>query len=41
MQQAYEGMKTLIAAEVLCTYPDHNKPFKIYTDHPTINLEHA
>ncbi len=25
-------MKTLMAAEVLCACPDHNKPFKIYTD---------
>jgi hypothetical protein len=25
-------MKALTAAEVLCAYPDHNKPFKIYTD---------
>jgi hypothetical protein len=32
MQQAFEEMKGLMAAEVLCAYPDHNKPFKIYTD---------
>jgi hypothetical protein len=25
-------MKAIMAAEVLCAYPDHNKPFKIYTD---------
>jgi hypothetical protein len=32
MHQAFEEMKALIAAEVLSAYPDHNKPFKIYTD---------
>jgi hypothetical protein len=32
MQKAVEEMKALMAAEVLCAYPDHNMPFKIYTD---------
>ncbi len=32
MWKAFEEMKALTAAEVLCAYPDHNKPFKIYTD---------
>jgi hypothetical protein len=32
MQKAVEEMKALMAAEVLCAYPDHNKPFKIYTN---------
>jgi hypothetical protein len=32
MQKAFEDMKALIAAEVLCAYPDLNNPFKIYND---------
>jgi hypothetical protein len=32
MQKAFEEMKALMSAEVLCAYPDHNKPLKIYTD---------
>jgi hypothetical protein len=32
MQKASEEMKDLMAAEVLCAYLNHNKPFKIYTD---------
>ncbi len=30
MQKAFEEMKALMAAEVLCAYPDQNKPFKIW-----------
>ncbi len=32
MQKVFEEMKALMAAEVLCACPDHNKPFKIYID---------
>jgi hypothetical protein len=32
MQQVFEEMRAFMAAEVLCAYPDHNKPFKIYTN---------
>jgi hypothetical protein len=32
IQKAFDQMKALMAADVLCAYPDHNKLFKIYTD---------
>jgi RNase H-like domain found in reverse transcriptase len=31
-QQAFLQMKTLIAQDAMLTYPDHNKPFHIFTD---------
>jgi hypothetical protein len=30
--KAFEEMKALMVAEVLCAYPNHNKPLKIDTD---------
>ncbi len=34
MQKAFDQMTALMAADadVLCAYPDHNKPFHIFTD---------
>jgi hypothetical protein len=31
-QKAFNQMKELMAADVLCAYPDHNKPFHIFND---------
>jgi hypothetical protein len=32
MQKAFDQMKASMAADVLCAYPNHNKPFHIFTD---------
>jgi hypothetical protein len=32
LQKALNQMKALTAADVLCAYPNHNKPFHIFTD---------
>ena len=32
MQKAFDQMKALMATDLMCAYPDHNKLFKIYTD---------
>ncbi len=32
MQQAFDEMRLLMAANALAAYPDHNKRFDVYTD---------
>ena len=32
MQDAFEKTKALIATDTMAAYPDHNKPYDIYTD---------
>jgi hypothetical protein len=32
MQKAFNQMKSLMASDVLCAYPNHNKPFHVFTD---------
>lgn len=32
LEKCFNEVKNVIAADALCAYPDHNKPFEIYTD---------
>ncbi len=32
MQKVFDQMKAIMAADVICVYPNHNKPFNIFTD---------
>ncbi len=32
MQQAFDKMRLLVAADALAAYPDHSKWFNVYTD---------
>ncbi len=38
-QQAFDNVKATIAKEVVLAYPDFTKPFEIYTDAFTMQLE--
>jgi hypothetical protein len=39
VQKAFDQMKAVMVADVLCDYPNHNKPFHIHTD--ASNLVHV
>ena len=39
MQKSFDEMKALMTADIMCAYPNHNKPYHIYTDMSNYQLD--
>ena len=37
-QQAFDTIKAILSSDMLLHYPDHNKPFHVYTDGSNLQL---